>query len=132
MSLGDLLAFLAIAIVLGAFFAVGMIWQLNFSKGIKLTSGYGGYQNSGFSYQKPAPLPIGYYNSLGLKSNPYFFYNGFQGAGWYEFTTSEFIKLSSIPASGIKMNPTYMSNPLFYKVLGFWINYTHGKSLFVR
>ena len=124
MGLGDLLTFIAIAIVLGAFFAVGMIWQLNYSKGIKLTSSYSGYQTSGFGYIGTSPLPIGYSNSLGLKSNPYLFYNGFQGAGWYEFTTSEFIKLSSIPASGIKMNPTYMSNPLFYKVLGFWINYT--------
>ena len=124
MSLWDLLAFLGIIIVLGAFFAVGMIWQLNYSKEIGSISSYGSYQNSGFGYTGTSPLPIGYYKSLGLKSNPYFFYNGFQGAGWYEFTTSEFIKLSSIPASGIKMNPTYMSNPLFYKVLGFWINYT--------
>ena len=114
MSLGDLLALLAIVIVLGAFFAVGMMWSLKVTKEINLTSGFGSYQIA----------PIGYLNSLGLKSNPYFFYNGFQGAGWYEFTTSEFIKLSSIPASGIKMNPTYISNPLFYKVLGFWINYT--------
>ena len=120
MNLGDLLALIAIVIVLGAFFAVGMIWQLKISKGINFTSGLGAYPRTA----PIAPLPIGYSNSLGLKSNPYSFYNGFQGAGWYQFTTSEFIKLSSIPASGIKMNPTYMSNPLFYQDLGFWINYT--------
>jgi len=95
MNLGDLLALLAIVIVFGAFFVVGAIWSLKISKGINLTSSLGSYPKTA----PIAPLPIGYLNSLGLKSNPYSFYNGFQGAGWYQFTTSDFIRLSSIPAS---------------------------------
>ena len=74
-------------------------------------------------YLKTSPLPQGDTNQLGSQSNPYIFDNGYQGAGYYEFTTAEYNKLLSIPASGIKYNPTYMDNQTFYNGVESWLNY---------
>ena len=68
-------------------------------------------------------VPV-YSNSPGSQSNPYLFDNGYQGAGYYLFTSQEFSKLASIPASGIKVNPTYMDNLAFYQSVKYWLNYT--------
>ena len=65
-------------------------------------------------------------NPLGSQSNPYLFDNGYQGPGYYQFTSQEFTKLSSIPASGIKVNPTYMDNSAFYQGIKYWLNYNGG------
>jgi len=68
--------------------------------------------------------PTTYSNAPGTQSNPYLYDNGYQGAGYYLFTSQEFSKLSSIPASGITLNPTYMDNLAFYQGLNYWLSYT--------
>jgi len=60
--------------------------------------------------------------ATGSQSNPYMFDNGYQGAGYYEFTSAEYNKLLSIPASGIKSNPTDMDEA-FYNETENWLNY---------
>ena len=112
----NLLAILLVVIVLGMFFAVGIMQYTEISN-LQSTSSRAGYP-------KIAPLPIGYSNSPGLKSNPYVFDNGFQGTGYYLFTSQEFSKLQSIPASGININPMYIGNPSFYQSQKNWLNYT--------
>jgi len=115
----NLLAILLVVIVLGMFFAVGVMQYTKFSN-LQSTL----QSTNSIGYPKTAPLPIGYSNSPGLKSNPYVFDNGFQGVGYYLFTSQEFSKLQSIPASGININPMYIGNPSFYQSQKNWLNYT--------
>jgi len=76
-------------------------------------------------YITTSPSPSGSNtNPLGSQSNPYLFDNGYQGPGYYQFTSQEFTKLSSIPASGIKVNPTYMDNSAFYQGIQYWLSYS--------
>lgn len=57
----------------------------------------------------------------GSYSNPYNYSQGYQGSGWYVLSSSDFTKLSKIPASGITTNPFYTDNQTFYNNIGSWL-----------
>ena len=61
--------------------------------------------------------------SLGTNENPYTFDNGFVSSGFYEFSSHEYSKLSSMPASGVTSNPTFIGDSAYYNSLVSDLNY---------
>ena len=90
---------------------------------------YEGTSSSFYSEYPTAPNPnklpgTGYTstNPSGSFSNPYLYSGGWQGVGYYQFTSSAYQILLNAPASGISVNPTYMSSQQFYNNLSYFLS----------